>query len=65
MAAFMHGIVEEVAQSSKSGTGRHTRAIMSNSTDGEPPYGFESSWADISDDSEQGAWEDYNAAKRK
>eukprot|EP00965_Chrysotila_dentata_P001456 47702-Pleurochrysis_carterae.AAC.1 len=47
-------------------TQSYTRAIMANSMDGEPPYGFESSWADISDDSSgQGAWEDYNEAKRK
>eukprot|EP00965_Chrysotila_dentata_P175768 5802741-Pleurochrysis_carterae.AAC.3 len=28
------------------------------------PYGFEASWADMSDDSERGAWEEYNQAKQ-
>eukprot|EP00965_Chrysotila_dentata_P182341 6020996-Pleurochrysis_carterae.AAC.1 len=39
---------------------------MPDSMSGESPYGLEMSWADMSDDdSEQGAWEDYNEAKKK
>eukprot|EP00965_Chrysotila_dentata_P175985 5810414-Pleurochrysis_carterae.AAC.1 len=46
------------------GTTQSDTRAMSNSMEGEP-YGFEAPWADMSDDSERGAWEDYNQAKQR